>query len=77
MWTENVVCVAFRANGWRRYREHYALYLRWLAGEHLSPADKERAVCASYTHQRRLNDAIVEVTDGSPSDWVAWEGGYV
>jgi hypothetical protein len=42
----------------------------------LPPDEHARAICASFTHQRRVQAAYVQVSDGHPSEWEAWNDGY-
>jgi len=72
----NVIVADFQEHAEACYRRGYALLLRLLAGERLPPDEHARAICASFTHQRRVQAAYVQVSDGHPSEWEAWNDGY-
>lgn len=64
----NVLRPDFAGNAERRYRHGYSLLIQSLTGRQLTPDQKARALCASYTSQRRLNEALA-AGDGHYQEW--------
>lgn len=54
----NVLRPDFSGNAERRYRHGYSLLIMSLMGHRLTPDQKAQALRASYTSQRRLNEAV-------------------